>query len=106
MGGVPGACDDNAIASAKVPCVPGSDPCNLHSGYAGDDYCMLPPPAGKGIQIHFGPKNYTDTAEVAKYLMQPGEEFNAYGLARIPGGGDHWYNNVQIRMRPGSAGTW
>jgi hypothetical protein len=97
------ACDDNALASAKDVCAKGADPCNLHSGYAGDDYCILPPPAGMGIQIHFGPKNYTDMAEVSKYLMQPGEEFNAYGLATIPDVATaHWYNYIQIRMRPGS----
>jgi hypothetical protein len=97
-----GTCDDNTVASAKDPCNPNADPCNLHSGYAGDAYCILPPPDGKGIQIHFGPKNYTDPNEVAQYLMKPGEEFNAYGLATIPGTGNHWYNYVQIRMRPGS----
>ncbi len=95
-------CDDNAVASAKDPCNPGTDPCNLHSGFPGDEYCILPPPEGKGIQIHFGPKSYTDPTEVAKYVTKPGEEFNAYGLATIPGMGDHWYNYVQIRMRPGS----
>jgi hypothetical protein len=96
------ACDDSTLASAKEPCIKGADPCNLHSGYAGDDYCIAPPPEGKGIQIHFGPSNYTDPAEVAKYLMQPNQEFNAYGLATIPGSGQHYYNYVQIRMRPGS----
>ncbi|HEX4335157.1 MAG TPA: hypothetical protein VH062_04545 [Polyangiaceae bacterium] len=101
-GGTAGACDDNALASSKDACNPSGDPCNLHSGYPGDEYCMLPPPDGKGIQIHFGPKSYTDPNEVAKYVMNAGEEFNAYGLATIPGSGDHYYNNVQIRMRPGS----
>jgi hypothetical protein len=63
----------------------------------------LPPPAGKGIQIHFGPKNYTDMAEVNKYISKPGDEFNAYGIATIPESATaHFYNYVQIRMRPGS----
>jgi hypothetical protein len=101
-GGTSATCDDSAIASAKDACNPGSDPCNLHSGYPGDEYCMLPPPDGKGVQIHFGPSNYTDPDEVAKYVTKPGEEFNAYGLATIPGAGAHYYDYVQIRMRPGS----
>ena len=101
--GSPTACDDNALASAKDVCNKGADPCNLHSGFEGDDYCILPPPAGMGIQIHFGPKNYTDMAEVSKYITKPGEEFNAYGLATIPDvATSHYYNYVQIRMRPGS----
>src|SRR5689334_21722050 len=58
-------CDDNAVASASIPCKKDADPCNLHSGFAGDEYCIFPPPEGKGIQIHFGPKNYTDQDELA-----------------------------------------
>jgi hypothetical protein len=94
-------CDDGA-ASATKPCSDDPDPCGLNSGYAGDEYCFLPPPEGQGIQIHFGPKNYTDPTEVAKYTLQPGEEFNSYGTTRIPIDVDRWYNYVQIRMRPGS----
>lgn len=89
-------------ASASVPCSDDPDPCGLHSGYEGDEYCVLPPPEGEGIQIHFGPKSYTDPAEIAKYALQPGEEFNAYGIAHVPTTEDHFYNYVQIRMRPGS----
>jgi hypothetical protein len=95
-------CDDTAIASETVPCSKDPDPCGLKSGYPGDEYCILPPPPDKGIQIHFGPKSYTDTDEVNKYLMKPGEEFNAYGIANIDALEDHWYNYTQIRMRPGS----
>ena len=29
-------------------------------------YCLLPPPEGEGVQIHFGPKSYDDPAEVEK----------------------------------------
>ncbi|HEX4334446.1 MAG TPA: hypothetical protein VH062_00955 [Polyangiaceae bacterium] len=97
-----GACDDNALASSTVPCNPTGNPCNINSGYPGDEYCIPPPPAGKGIQIHFGPKSYTDPAEIAKYIMNPGEEFNAYGIANIDALDDHYYNYTQIRMRPGS----
>jgi len=62
----------------------------------------LPPPPDKGIQIHFGPKDYTNMAEVQPYLLPPGGESNSYGIAHIPITEDHWYNRVEIRMRPGS----
>jgi hypothetical protein len=52
--------------------------------------------------MHFGPKDYNDAAEVAKYAIQPGEEFNAYGIAHVPLTDDRWYRRVQIHMRPGS----
>jgi hypothetical protein len=94
-------CDDG-VASATKPCTTDPDPCGLKSGFPGDEYCIAPPPPGKGIQIHFGPKNYADAAEVAKYVLRPGQEFNSYGITRIPTDQDHWYNYTQIRMRPGS----
>jgi hypothetical protein len=97
--GSPVRCD---TASSSTPCSDEPDPCGLNSGYEGDEYCILPPPLGKGIQIHFGPKSYTDPAEIAKYVLNPGEEFNAYGIAHVPSLEDHYYNYVQIRMRPGS----
>jgi hypothetical protein len=88
--------------SSTVPCSDDPDPCGLHSGFDGDEYCILPPPPGKGIQIHFGPSDYTDSDEVAKYTLQPGQEYNGYGIAHVPSSDDHWFNFVQIRMRPGS----
>jgi hypothetical protein len=101
-GGATPGCDDNALASAGKVCNPTGNPCNIHSGYAGDEFCILPPPEGKGVQIHFGPSDYSNPAEVAKYLIKPTQEFNAYGLATIPGAGQKYFNYVQIRMRPGS----
>jgi hypothetical protein len=62
----------------------------------------LPPPADKGIQIHFGPKDYKNTADVQPYLLPAGGEQNAYGIAHIPLTEARWYNRVEIRMRPGS----
>ncbi|HEX4474663.1 MAG TPA: hypothetical protein VH142_06275 [Polyangiaceae bacterium] len=90
------------VASSTKPCPDIPDPCNLKSGFEGDEYCMAAPPADKGIQIHFGPSNYTDTTETAKYTLAPGEEFNAYGIASIGTAEDKWYNRVTIHMRPGS----
>src|SRR5438067_1615602 len=31
------------------------DECGLHTSYPGDEYCILPPPADKGFQLHIGP---------------------------------------------------
>src|SRR5690349_14511108 len=42
------------LASSTKPCGDDPDPCGLKSGWAGDEYCMLPPPEGQGIQIHLG----------------------------------------------------
>jgi hypothetical protein len=97
----PDACDERRGSWSK-PCSTNLDPCNLKSGYPGDEYCLLPPPAGQGIQIHFGPKNYTDTAEVQKYVIKPGEEFNQYAIVNIPTTEQKWFSYMKLSMRPGS----
>ena len=58
-------CDDSALASASVPCKKDADPCNLHSGFRGDEYCILPPPEGHPIRLWA--EGATPTAELAKY---------------------------------------
>ena len=99
----PDACSERRASWSK-PCSTNPDPCNLKSGYPGDEYCLLPPPEGKGIQVHFGPKNYRDMAEVAKYVVKPNEEFNSYGIANVPDTGTttRYFQYLKISMRPGS----
>ena len=100
-GNGPGPHNCDVVSSSK-PCTTDPDPCRLNSGYEGDEYCILPPPADKGIQIHFGPKDYKNMADVQPYLLPPGGESNSYGIAHIPLTEARWYNRVEIRMRPGS----
>jgi|SoiMethySBSTD1v2_1073268.scaffolds.fasta_scaffold11636_6 hypothetical protein len=79
----------------------GADPCNLNSGFKGDELCILPPAAGEGIQLHVGPSNYKDQAAVAPYLLGPGEENVKCYIARIPESG-FYYLRQENRMRSGS----
>ncbi len=97
----PDACSERRGSWSK-PCSDNPDPCNLKSGFPGDEYCLLPPPEGKGIQIHFGPKDYKDAAEVAKYTIKPNEEFNSYAIVNVPLTEDKFYKYIKISMRPGS----
>jgi hypothetical protein len=97
----PDACDERR-GSWHTPCANEPDPCHLNSGFAGDNYCLLPPPEGEGIQIHFGPKDYNDPDEIAKYTIQPGEEFNQYAIVNVPTTEDRWYGYLKLSMRPGS----
>src|SRR5262245_38020039 len=46
--------------------------CNLNTGYAGDEYCLLPPPPDKGFQVHIGPSDYANPER--EYLLMPAEE--------------------------------
>jgi len=78
------------------------DPCGIASGWEGDEYCLKPPAEGEGVQIHFGPKSYTDKAETDKYQMLPQQEFNNSVLAKVPLTEDKFWNHVTVSMRPGS----
>lgn len=99
----PDACSERRASWSK-PCSTNPDPCNLKSGYPGDEYCLLPPPADKGVQVHFGPKNYQDAAEVKKYMLAPGEEVNGYAVVNVPDTGttERYFQYMKVSMRPGS----
>lgn len=94
-------CQERRVSYAK-PCRAEPDPCEIASGWAGDEYCLLPPKPGEGIQIHIGPKDYHDMADVMKYVIQPGEEFNNAVAAHIPTTENVWWNRITVQMRPGS----
>jgi hypothetical protein len=74
--------------------------CGLHTKWAGDEYCINPPPADKGFQMHIGPANY-DNPE-AKFIMQPGTEVTETVAATSGNTTDVYYYWRQYRMRPGS----
>jgi len=95
------ACGERKVSYAK-PCSSDPDPCGLKSGWPGDEYCLLPPKPGEGIQIHIGPSDYKNMAEVMKYVIKPGEEFNNSVIAPINLGEEKWWNRITVHMRPGS----
>jgi hypothetical protein len=76
------------------------DECGLHTAYAGDNYCINPPPPDKGFQFHIGPSDYNNPEP--EYVMQPGEE-NVVTMNQVSGNtSDVYYYYRQYRMRPGS----
>jgi hypothetical protein len=99
--GDPNYCTERRVSYSK-PCHDDPDPCGLDSGWAGDEFCWPAPAEGEGIQIHIGPDNHDDPAEVAKYVIEPGTEFNNAVIGHIPLTEEAFYNRVMVRMRPGS----
>jgi hypothetical protein len=73
---------------------------SYHTGFGGDDFCVLPPPADKGTQVHVGPSDYDHIA--AEFLMQPGEEKVEYFYLNSTTTEDHSYYRTNLRMRAGS----
>lgn len=76
--------------------------CGINSGYDGDEACLPPPKPEEGIQIHVGPKNYEDAAEVAKYIMKPGEESSECWTFHTPNTADVYYQTYELSGRPGT----
>jgi hypothetical protein len=75
---------------------------NTNGQYAGDQYCILPPPPDQGFQIHYGPSDYDDPADVGQYLLEPGGETNIFVPTTSGNTTDVFYYKRQYRLRPGS----
>jgi hypothetical protein len=112
MVNVPGA--STMPAAPAMPVVQGIAPpdgfrpnamgeCNLHTKWAGDEYCILPPPPDKGFQMHLGPANY-DNPE-ATYLLQPGQENVRTIMSTSANDKPIDFYVRQYRMRPGAHHT-
>jgi hypothetical protein len=72
--------------------------CGLHTQWAGDDLCILPPPPDKGFQVHVGPSDYANPEST--YVMQPGTESTDNFSAASPNQDDRYFYFRQYRMRP------
>ncbi len=70
--------------------------------FSGDEYCILPPPADKGTQIHVGPKDYETTSEMQPFLLTPGSEVNTYFYINSQNTEARYFYRTNWRMRPGS----
>jgi hypothetical protein len=97
--GTPG-CDPNA----EIPCIEGiAEPCEgINSGYDGDEFCRAAPDPSLGMQIHIGPDDYSDPAQVEPYLIYAGEETNWAEVAQFPNTTDVYTRGYRSYMRPGS----
>jgi hypothetical protein len=76
--------------------------CNLDTGWPGDDACLAPPPPDKGFQIHIGPDDYNDQAQVDVFVMQPGDESSQCYLKKLPIDRDVLYMQYELSGRPGT----
>lgn len=82
------------------PSATAMDGCGLNTGWAGDEYCILPPPRDKGFQLHIGPSNYENPEP--EYVLAPSEE-NTVDFPAVSGNDKPVYFYYrQYRMRPGT----
>jgi hypothetical protein len=71
------------------------------TGWNGDEYCILPPPANLGTQLHIAP-NFDDPADVARYELMPQEESNTNYYINSDNTDTVYYYRTNWRMRGGS----
>ncbi len=81
---------------------PGATPCDIRSGYEGDEFCILPPDPSQGFQLHYGPRDYQDPEEIKKYILMPGQETTDCVFMKTPNDVDVYHSEYHGRMRPGS----
>ncbi len=80
----------------------GGKDCHLVTSFKGDSQCITPPSPDAGMQFHYGPTNYNDPVEVAKYTLKPGEEVTDCDYFVTPNTETVYFNSYHSRMRPGS----
>jgi hypothetical protein len=96
----PGTGGATPAANADFPDVRGM--CGINSGWPGDETCIPAPSAEEGMQLHVGPKDFKDTADVEKYVLQAGQETSMCWTFTTPNTEEVWY---QTSLLSGRAGT-
>ena len=77
--------------------------CRVDSGgYQGDELALCQPDPEEGFLIHFGPKDYSNPEEVAKYTIPPGGEAEICLRVNTPNREQKFFNSYHGRMRPNS----
>ena len=79
-----------------------SDGCPTNSGFPGDDLCLAPPAPDKGFQLHYGPSDYADPANVAPYVLAPNKETVDCDYMKTPNSKDMYVSGYEFYMRQGS----
>lgn len=95
------------VAGAAAPVVgapaapsPALGECDLKTRFVGDEFCIKPPPADKGFQLHIGPSNYENPEP--RYVLEPGQEVTEPWMGTAPNEKEIYFFYRQQRMRPGS----
>lgn len=76
--------------------------CPVDTGYPGDELALCGSEHGDGFLFHYGPSDYDDQKEVAKYLLDGGGEEENCVYVRTPNQETIYASQFHGRMRPGS----
>jgi hypothetical protein len=100
--GVPACGDDPAAQPDRCMDAHGAMRCKVNSGYVGDELALCDLPEDEGLVVHFGPKDYADPTEVAKYVLAPGDEQEFCLNVNTPNTTQRLFNSYHGRMRRNS----
>jgi hypothetical protein len=80
------------------------DPSCAHSltKYPGD--CRAPPPLdpSEGVIAHYGPRDYDDPAQIADFVLAPGDEKVDCAYSVLSNASDLYYDRYDVWSRPGT----
>ena len=80
----------------------GAERCRVDSGFPGDELALCDMDPEDGFVVHFGPSDYSDPEEVAKYVLPAGGEEEFCFRANTPNTSRKFFNSYHGRMRPNS----
>lgn len=92
-----GGTDEDVKGGSGGPCEE-----NSMTPYKGDCLKLEKLDPKEGFSLHFGPKNYDDKAELAKYLLPPGKETNACLYMTTPNEELEYFYDYDSTVRPGT----
>jgi len=95
-------CSDGAPGAEGCIDEWGAHLCPVDTGYPGDDLALCGPVNGNGVLFHYGPKDYDDPDEIAKYLLEAGGEDENCIYVQTPNTETIFTGDFHGRMRPGS----
>jgi hypothetical protein len=75
---------------------------DLNSGFPDDRACIAPPAPGEGMQIHIGPTDYKDPAQINKHRFAPGMESSECWSFHTPNQEKIYYQSFVISGRAGT----
>ncbi|MFI5306226.1 MAG: hypothetical protein ACHQ53_02675 [Polyangiales bacterium] len=76
--------------------------CNIDSGFPDDNACLLPPSPDEGMQIHIGPTDYKDSAQINKFIFHPGQEASECWTFHTPNTDKVYYQTFVLSGRAGT----
>lgn len=74
--------------------------CGLDTGFPGDDACIVAPEDGQGFQLHYGPSDYDDAAQMDAFVLEPDQEFVDCFYLNTPNEAAMYYDYFVNAFRP------